>query len=65
MDDLSYDAGHGRAHEKYGIDGKAGAVVVVRPDQRKMSSTLLSHSNIDICLAQTCLWSLHSTSPLQ
>lgn len=41
MDDISYDAGHGRAYEKYGIDCETGAVVVVRPDQRRKNCPLL------------------------
>ncbi|KAK9311634.1 hypothetical protein V1524DRAFT_370967 [Lipomyces starkeyi] len=31
-DDDSYHEGHGHAYEKYGIDPKVGAVVVLRPD---------------------------------
>ena len=33
VDDESYNAGHGRAYEKYGVDPAFGAVVIVRPDQ--------------------------------
>ncbi|KAF9699947.1 hypothetical protein EKO04_001983 [Ascochyta lentis] len=33
IDDEHYNAGHGHAYEKYGIDASNGAVVVVRPDQ--------------------------------
>ncbi|KAL2062236.1 hypothetical protein VTL71DRAFT_6502 [Oculimacula yallundae] len=33
FDDESYNSGHGKAYEKYGIDVNEGAVVVVRPDQ--------------------------------
>lgn len=35
IDDEHYNAGHGHAHETYGIDPAAGAVVIVRPDQCK------------------------------
>lgn len=34
FDDESYHHGHGHAYEQYGIDPKAGCIVVVRPDQR-------------------------------
>jgi phenol 2-monooxygenase len=33
IDDEHYNAGHGHAYEKYGVDPEKGAVVVVRPDQ--------------------------------
>jgi len=33
VDDESYNSGHGRAYDFYGVDPKEGAVVVVRPDQ--------------------------------
>lgn len=33
VDDEHYNAGHGHAYEKYGVDAKKGAVVIVRPDQ--------------------------------
>ncbi|KAF2825749.1 hypothetical protein CC86DRAFT_467389 [Ophiobolus disseminans] len=33
IDDEHYNSGHGHAYEKYGVDEKVGAVVVVRPDQ--------------------------------
>lgn len=32
IDDESYNSGHGRAYEKYGVDVKEGAVAIVRPD---------------------------------
>jgi len=35
VDDLSYAGTHGLAYRSYGIDSLRGAVVVVRPDQRK------------------------------
>lgn len=31
-DDESYNSGHGRAYEAYGVDPQRGAIVVVRPD---------------------------------
>lgn len=33
IDDEHYNAGHGHAYEKYGVDIEQGAVVIVRPDQ--------------------------------
>jgi hypothetical protein len=33
IDDESYNSGHGKAYEFYGVDPKEGAVVTVRPDQ--------------------------------
>jgi phenol 2-monooxygenase len=33
IDDESYNSGHGRAYEFYGVDTKEGAVAIVRPDQ--------------------------------
>lgn len=33
VDDQSYHEGHGQAYEKYGIDTRYGASVIVRPDQ--------------------------------
>lgn len=33
IDDEHYNAGHGHAYEKYGVDEGRGAVVIVRPDQ--------------------------------
>lgn len=33
VDDESYNSGHGKAYEFYGVDPKKGAMVVVRPDQ--------------------------------
>jgi phenol 2-monooxygenase len=33
IDDEHYNAGHGHAYEKFGVDPARGAVVVVRPDQ--------------------------------
>ncbi|KAF1958023.1 phenol 2-monooxygenase-like protein [Byssothecium circinans] len=33
IDDEHYNAGHGHAYEKYGVDPGVGAVVIVRPDQ--------------------------------
>jgi hypothetical protein len=33
VDDDSYNSGHGRAYEFYGVDPVQGAVVIVRPDQ--------------------------------
>lgn len=33
IDDESYNSGHGRAYEFYGVDPMQGAVVIVRPDQ--------------------------------
>jgi len=33
VDDESYNSGHGRAYEFYGVDPGKGAVAVVRPDQ--------------------------------
>jgi phenol 2-monooxygenase len=36
IDDEHYNAGHGKAYGKYGVNEDVGAVVVVRPDQRKL-----------------------------
>ncbi|CZT53489.1 probable 2-polyprenyl-6-methoxyphenol hydroxylase and related FAD-dependent oxidoreductases [Rhynchosporium secalis] len=33
FDDESYNSGHGKVYERYGIDINEGAVVVIRPDQ--------------------------------
>ena len=33
VDDESYNSGHGKAYEFYGVDTKEGATVIVRPDQ--------------------------------
>jgi phenol 2-monooxygenase len=35
IDDEHYNAGHGHAYEKYGVDVDVGALVIVRPDQCK------------------------------
>lgn len=35
VDDESYNSGHGKAYEFYGVDLKVGAVAIVRPDQCK------------------------------
>ena len=35
VDDEGYNSPHGHAYEHYGIDERIGAMVVVRPDQRK------------------------------
>jgi hypothetical protein len=37
VDDESYNSGHGRAYEFYGVDPVQGAVVIVRPDQCEFS----------------------------
>ena len=56
MDDISYDAGHGRAYEKYGIDSGSGAVVVVRLDQRRMNLALFRPDfDTDPCAADVSL----------
>lgn len=33
IDDESYNSGHGKAYEFYGIDPKEGALAIIRPDQ--------------------------------
>jgi phenol 2-monooxygenase len=33
VDDESYNSGHGKAYEFYGINPREGAVAIVRPDQ--------------------------------
>ncbi|KAF4625410.1 hypothetical protein G7Y89_g12755 [Cudoniella acicularis] len=33
VDEESYNNGHGHAYEFYGVDAKAGAVAIIRPDQ--------------------------------
>lgn len=33
VDDMSYQEGHGKAYEGYGVDEKRGCAVVLRPDQ--------------------------------
>jgi phenol 2-monooxygenase len=40
IDNEHYNAGHGHAYEKYGVDPKVGAVVLVRPDQCKFFQTI-------------------------
>jgi phenol 2-monooxygenase len=35
VDDEHYNAGHGHAYERYDVGPEVGAVVIVRPDQRK------------------------------
>jgi hypothetical protein len=37
IDDEHYNAGHGHAYEKYSVDARAGAVIIVRPDQREFA----------------------------
>ena len=37
VDKESYNYGHGHAYKFYGVDEQKGAIVVVRPDQRKPS----------------------------
>lgn len=32
FDDESYNSGHGKAYEFYGVDPKKGAIAIVRPD---------------------------------
>jgi phenol 2-monooxygenase len=44
IDDESYNSGHGRAYEFYGVDPLKGAVVVVRPDQCQFSNSKSSFS---------------------
>ncbi|CAI6341361.1 unnamed protein product [Periconia digitata] len=41
IDDEHYNAGHGHAYEKYGVDPSQGAVVIVRPDQYVSKVTTL------------------------
>lgn len=36
IDDESYNSGHGKAYEFYGVDPKQGALAVVRPDQCRL-----------------------------
>jgi hypothetical protein len=36
IDDESYNYGHGHAYECYGIDPTKGAIVIIRPDHRKL-----------------------------
>ena len=45
IDDESYNSGHGRAYEFYGVDPLQGAVVIVRPDQCEFFSS-------DFCLSR-------------
>jgi phenol 2-monooxygenase len=33
VDDESYNSGHGKAYEFYGVDPELGAIAIVRPDQ--------------------------------
>lgn len=33
VDDESYNSGHGKAYEFYGVDPELGASAIVRPDQ--------------------------------
>jgi len=40
IDDESYNSGHGKAYESYGINPEQGAIVVVRPDQCKLYFTV-------------------------
>lgn len=41
IDDEHYNSGHGHAYEKYGVDPRVGAVVIVRPDQCKYQNVSL------------------------
>ncbi|KAK0105095.1 hypothetical protein ONS96_004498 [Cadophora gregata f. sp. sojae] len=47
IDDDSYNSGYGHAYEKYGVDVREGAVVVVRPDQYiSLITSLDDHEDI-------------------
>lgn len=47
VDDESYDAGHGKAFEKYGFEtSQPEAIVVVRPDQCKQTKNPLYGNRI-------------------
>ncbi|KAF2276312.1 2-polyprenyl-6-methoxyphenol hydroxylase [Westerdykella ornata] len=41
VDDEHYNAGHGHAYERYGVEPMVGAVVIVRPDQYVAKVTTL------------------------
>lgn len=47
FDDESYHQGHGHAYDTYGIDPRAGAICIVRPDQ--CLSTLSISVSVAIC----------------
>ena len=40
IDDESYNSGHGKAYEFYGVDPEEGALAVVRPDHCEFSQRL-------------------------
>jgi hypothetical protein len=40
IDDESYNSGHGKAYEFYGVDPREGALVIVRPDQCNVATLL-------------------------
>lgn len=42
FDDESYNSGHGKAYEFYGIEPSRGAVAIVRPDHCRYSPFLFS-----------------------
>jgi phenol 2-monooxygenase (NADPH) len=42
IDDESYNSGHGKAYEFYGVDPREGAVAIVRPDQCTCASPFKS-----------------------
>lgn len=48
VDDESYNSGHGRAYEFYGVDPVQGAVVIVRPDQCELFHSATCDDSIDI-----------------
>lgn len=46
VDEESYNHGHGHGYEVWGVDKSVGALVIVRPDQRKYSySVIMSRTN--------------------
>ncbi|KAH7384134.1 FAD binding domain-containing protein [Phaeosphaeria sp. MPI-PUGE-AT-0046c] len=42
IDDEHYNAGHGHAYDRYGVESSVGAVVIVRPDQYVSKITTLN-----------------------
>lgn len=55
FDDEAYDGTHDHAYDTYGIDASQGAVIVIRPDQRKQASPArdyLYSARADLSLAR-------------
>lgn len=51
IDDEHYNSGYGHAYEKYGVDPKVGAVVIVRPDQCEYMAQTWDDNVSYLCVA--------------